>query len=81
MQPVEWISQGVTAVLSTDEIQEDCRELLHAYSPVHGTQPTPQPQRAAGIKDVLRQRWEYMTLDLAKPRKGLEGLNRAAADG
>ena len=27
------------------------------------------------------QRWEYMILDLTKPRKGLEDLNRMGADG
>ena len=27
------------------------------------------------------QRWEYISLDLTKPRKGLEDLNRVGADG
>ncbi len=27
------------------------------------------------------QRWEYMTLDLTKPRKSLEDINRLGADG
>ena len=27
------------------------------------------------------QRWEYMTLNLTKPRQGLQDLNRVGADG